>query len=247
MNELISVVGRIIGAEQVQAVNARDLYTFLGIGRDFSTWVKVQIERARLQQGRDFEVFTQKGENLSGGRPATEYCLTLDAGKHIAMMSGTDKGFEVREYFMQCERRAQLLARSVAIPQTLPEALRLAADEAEKRAAVEAQLAIAAPKVAALDRIAGADGMLNLTGAAKALQQQPVKFCESLRQLGWIYRRAGGKSNVAYQDKIQAGYLTHKTTTVTRNDGTEKICEQVLVTPKGLTKLAVLIGAEVSA
>jgi anti-repressor protein len=235
-----------IGADQVQTVNARDLHAFLEIGKDFSTWMKAQIERARLQQGRDFEVFTQKGENLSGGRPATEYCLTLDAGKHIAMMSGTDKGFEVREYFIQCERRAKQTARP-AIPQTLPEALRLAADEAEKRAAAEAQLAIAAPKVAALDRIAGADGMLNLTGAAKALQQQPVKFCESLRQLGWIYRRAGGKSNVAYQDKIQAGYLTHKTTTVLRNDGTEKICEQVLVTPKGLTKLAVLIGAGVPA
>lgn len=247
MNDIISVVGRVIGAEQVQAVNARELHAFLEIAKDFSTWMKVQIDRARLQQGRDFEVFTQKGGNLSGGRPATEYCLTLDAGKHVAMMSGTDKGFEVREYFIQCERRAKLLAKPVAIPQTLPEALRLAADEAEKRAAAEAQLAIAAPKVAALDRIAGADGMLNLTGAAKALQQQPVKFCESLRQLGWIYRRAGGKSNVAYQDKIQAGYLTHKTATVLRNDGTEKICEQVLVTPKGLTKLAVLIGAGVTA
>ena len=87
--------------------------------------------------------------------------------------------------------------------------------------------------------------LTNLTGAAKALQQQPIKFCDRLRQMGWIYRRPGGKGNVAYQDKIQAGYLTHKTTTVVRDDGTEKVVEQVLVTPKGLAKLALLLGSDV--
>ena len=32
--------------------------------------------------------------------------------------------------------------------------------------------------------------------------------------------------------------MEHKTTTVTRSDGSEKITEQVRLTPKGLTKLA---------
>ncbi|MDW3682952.1 antA/AntB antirepressor family protein [Cupriavidus sp. CV2] len=243
MNELISVVGRAIGAEQVQTVNARDLHAFLEVGKVFAAWIQERISQYGFVAGVDFEVFSDSGNNPTGGRPAREYVITLDMAKELAMVERNEKGKQARQYFIQCERRAKQMARP-AIPQTLPEALRLAADEAEKRAAAEAQLAIAAPKVAALDRIAGADGMLNLTGAAKALQQQPIKFCESLRQLGWIYRRAGGKSNVAYQDKIQAGYLTHKTTTVLRGDGTEKICEQVLVTPKGLTKLAVLMGGQ---
>ncbi|MBB1635103.1 hypothetical protein A9975_30130 [Cupriavidus sp. UME77] len=129
-----------------------------------------------------------------------------------------------------------------AIPQSLPEALRLAADEAEKRIAVEAKLSIAAPKADGFDRIAAADGIMNLTGAAKTLQLQPVKFCQKLREIRWIYRRAGGKSNVAYQDKILAGYLVHKTVTTPGSDGSEVIREQVMVTPKGLAKLALLLG-----
>lgn len=246
MNELIYVVGRAIGAEQVQTVNARDLHAFLAVGKVFAAWIQERISQYGFVGGVDFEVFSESGNNPTGGRPAREYVITLDMAKELAMVERNEKGKQARQYFIQCERRAKQAARPL-IPQTLPEALRLAADEAEKRAAAEAQLAIAAPKVAALDRIATADGLLNLTGAAKALQQQPLKFCESLRQLGWIYRRAGGKSNVAYQDKIQAGYLTHKTTTIKRDDGTEKICEQVLVTPKGLTKLAVLMAGQAAA
>jgi phage anti-repressor protein len=48
---------------------------------------------------RDFIVFTQKGENPVGGRPVTEYHLSIDSAKHVAMMCGTDKGFEARFYF----------------------------------------------------------------------------------------------------------------------------------------------------
>ena len=56
----------------------------------------------------------------------------------------------------------------------------------------------------------------------------------------WIYRRVGGSGWVAYQDKIQQGLLEHKVTTVHKDDGTEKITEQVRVTAKGLAKLAAI-------
>ena len=77
---------------------------------------------------------------------------------------------------------------------------------------------------------------------AKALQQSPNKFCDWLRKNHWIYRRAGGKNNLGYQDKVQAGYLTHKVTTVNREDGTEKVVEQVLITTKGITRLASVLN-----
>lgn len=138
-------------------------------------------------------------------------------------------------------------AGGTAIPQTLPEALRLAADMAEQKAKAEAALAIAAPKAEALDRIADADGTMNPTVAAKALQVQPKKLFDFLREKHWIYRRPGGSGNVAYQDKIQAGFLTHKVTTVQRDDGTDKVVEQVLVTAKGLAKLSQAFGRPLAA
>jgi hypothetical protein len=54
------------------------------------------------------------------------------------------------------------------IPQTLPEALRLAADLADQRNIAQAALAIAAPKAEALGRIADAEGRMNPTVSVSA-------------------------------------------------------------------------------
>lgn len=160
--------------------------------------------------------------------------LTLVAGYNVKLRK------RIIDRWMELEQK--VVAGGTAIPQTLPEALRLAADLAEQKAHVEAKLALAAPKAEALDRIADADGTMNPTVAAKNLQVQPKRLFDWMREHHWIYRRPGGSGNVAYQDKIQAGYLTHKVTTVQREDGTEKVVEQVLVTGKGLAKLSQALG-----
>lgn len=98
------------------------------------------------------------------------------------------------------------------------------------------------PTVKAFDRIATADGSICITDAAKALQMRPKDLISKLQAEKWIYKRTGAAHWLGYQDKVQSGYLEHKVTEVTRTDGTSKITEQVRITPKGLTKLATLIG-----
>lgn len=100
-NVLISIIDH----NGQSAVNARELHAFLGVGKDFSSWIKKQIERCVLIEYQDFEVFTQKGENLQGGRPTSEYALSLDAAKEISMMSQCEKGKQARRYFIECEKR----------------------------------------------------------------------------------------------------------------------------------------------
>lgn len=112
----------------------------------------------------------------------------------------------------------------------------------KEKLVLEHQVEVLEPKANALDRIADADGTMNPTVAAKNLQVPPKRLFDWMREHHWIYRRPGGSGNVAYQDKIQAGYLTHKVTTVQREDGTEKVVEQVLVTGKGLAKLSQALG-----
>ena len=51
----------------------------------------------------------------------------------------------------------------------------------------------------------------------------------------------GAAHDLGYQSKTASGLLEHKVTTVLRADGSEKVTEQVRVTPKGLEKLAKLI------
>lgn len=128
----------------------------------------------------------------------------------------------------------------VVAPDETPEALALRALTV-LQATVERQklqLAEAMPKVAALDRIATADGDLTITEAAKALGVRPKDLFLAMQSRSWIYKRPGAKNWLGYQTRVQAGLLTHKVNTISRSDGSEKIVEQVLVTPKGLTKLA---------
>lgn len=112
----------------------------------------------------------------------------------------------------------------------------------EKVIALEHKVDEMLPDVEALDRIAKAEGSMCITNAAKILQVQPKYLFRLLSESHWIYRRTGGRAWLPYQEKIQSGVLESKVTTVTRSDGSEKVVEQVLITPKGITKLAKMIG-----
>ena len=54
MSSQIPITQQAIGGEAINAVDARLLHEALEIGKDFSTWIKAQIERARLVEHRDF-------------------------------------------------------------------------------------------------------------------------------------------------------------------------------------------------
>jgi phage anti-repressor protein len=85
----------------------RDVHEYFGLARDFSDWIQSNLKRARMVENRDYEVSYDHVGNSGGGRPRTEYVLTLDCAKHICMLSETERGFEAREYFIGCERRAE--------------------------------------------------------------------------------------------------------------------------------------------
>ena len=108
----------------------------------------------------------------------------------------------------------------------------------EKVLALEEKVEEAKPVIAAFERIAVADGSMNMTEAAKALQVQPSKLKAALIAGRWIYKRAGARNWLGYQDKIQQGLVEHKINTFPKPDGSEGMSEQVRITAKGLTKLA---------
>ena len=164
--------------------------------------------------------------------PKREACL-------MAMSYSYELQAKVFDRMTELEHKPQHL-----IPQTLSEALRLAADLSDQRNAAVAQLSIATPKAEALDRIALTDGMFHLQAAGKLLQQPPNKFIQWLREIGWIYKRPGNATNYPHVAKSNAGYLAVKSVTITQQDGTDRTREQTMVTPKGLTKLALMLGVD---
>jgi len=239
MNTLIQITDRHLGTGTVQTVNARDLHGFLGVGKDFSTWIKDRIEQYGFVETLDFVLFPDSGENSGRGRPAKEYAITLDMAKELAMVERNQKGKQARQYFIDCERRAK--AATIDPMQALsdPATMRgLLLSYSERVMALETVVQEQAEDVKALNLIAKADGSMCITNAAKDLQMRPKDLFQWMQENNWIYKRAGSATYCGYQMRIQQGLLEHKVTTVEKNDGSSKIVEQVLVTAKGLAKLA---------
>ena len=98
----IKIVEGTINQEVVKTVNARDLHSALGVGRDFRHWIKARIEKYGFIQGVDFISTVGNGESKN----RTDYHITLDMAKELSMVEKTDKGKEARAYFIAMERQA---------------------------------------------------------------------------------------------------------------------------------------------
>lgn len=124
------------------------------------------------------------------------------------------------------------------IPQTLPEALRLAADLAEQKAELESKLAIAAPKAEFVDHYVEASGSLGFREAAKLLKVKETEFRLFLLDKGIMYRLAGKMT--PYAQHLDVGRFTVKTGEA--NNG--HAFTQVKFTPKGIQWIAGLLAAD---
>lgn len=102
---LFDIETRNLPAGQVQTVNARDLHRYLEVGKMFAHWIKDRIKQYGFVEGADYVVFAETGKNLQGGRPATEYHVSLDMAKELAMVERNERGRQARRYFIECERR----------------------------------------------------------------------------------------------------------------------------------------------
>ena len=170
----------------------------------------------------------------------------LDYRNTMVVVSGYSPELRARiiDRWQYLEQQAALAAFN--IPKTMGEALRLAADAIEERDQLALTVQEQAPKVIGFNRIADAEGSLCLRDAAKALQVRPIALRNLLLAQRWIYGRPGHSGWLAYQDRIQQGLLTHKVTTLARMDGSDKVVEQVRITPKGITRLAQMLQKEVA-
>ncbi len=94
--------------EGKQIVSARDLHGYLGVGRDFTTWIKERIEKYQFEENTDFIIVSiapQNGGTKRGGHNKVDYVLRLDMAKELSMIENNDRGREARKYFIECEKK----------------------------------------------------------------------------------------------------------------------------------------------
>lgn len=110
----------------------------------------------------------------------------------------------------------------------------------EKVLQLEDTVAEQAPKAKAFDRLTSTEGTLCITDAAKNIGIRPKDLTQLMFANGWIYKRYGSPW-VAYASKLHQQLLMHKSVLISGSDEEPRYAQQVRITQKGLSRLALMV------
>lgn len=192
-----------------KAVNARDLHSFLQVGRDFSTWIKGRIDKYDFVEGKDFESLyfdyqgnllnirlPQNGESENQQVSKIEYALSISMAKELSMLENNELGKQARKYFIACEENRHELSRkelALMVIQAEEEKERLLLENNHLSETVNLQteeLQKAAPKVSYYDSHLLSVNTLTTTQVAKEIGMNAEKLNSKLKELGIQYKQS---------------------------------------------------------
>jgi len=96
------------------SVDGRELHRWLEVKSKFADWAKRVVSSLRFVEGEDYRSFLRNEKREVGATVSTEYAFSVDAAKMVGMATKTDKGDNIRRYFLGCEKR--LLSRPAPTP-----------------------------------------------------------------------------------------------------------------------------------
>jgi len=230
MNEIIK-----INYETEQpTVSARELYEKLEIGTKFTTWFERMCEYG-FSNGKEF--FPKMGETSEiGGRPATDYDLTIRCAKEICMIQRTEIGREIRNYFLDLEDAwntpEQIMARALKMADKTIDSLKT-----ENHALMQ-KIEQNKPKAVFADAVTASKTSILVGELAKILKQNGYDTGEKrlfaqLRQERYLISRQGADYNMPTQKSIELGLFEIKETAISHSDGHTTINKTPKVTGKG--------------
>ena len=232
MNELIKLNETEINNETVQTVNARELHEFLGVGKVFAAWIRSRLDTLGSIEGQDYIVLsgesllsqigkqTEEGSKSRGGHNRLEYFVTLDTAKHLAMMEKNDKGKEIREYFIECEKQLKQifspkqkfllsileaddeLSRAVAINQYEVGYVKPLENKVVEQ---EEQITVLQPKGKFYDAVVQSETLLDIGEVSKLLNYKGLGRNNLFRYLR--ENSILNNKNLPYQTYIDRGYF----------------------------------------
>jgi anti-repressor protein len=208
--------------------SARELHQMLGVGRDFTSWIKYQLEAQSLTQGKDFSPTLMKS---TGGRPGTDYLLTKAAAYKISAQSrvNSEPASMVRDNFAA---KAMTLDKVFASPEAGIMVLTQLSEEKRLREAAEA-------KAKERDALMKSESLYSLKEAADHIAAPGYgrnNLCQLLRE-----RRVFSYRNRPYRQYIEAGYFKRVSKPFVDRYGKVRSSITTVVTAKGLSYLHKLI------
>lgn len=230
MNELIPIN---YDGEQPM-ISARDLHKALGIKERFSAWF------ARYSDCFEKEVdFTGVGKPTSVNNGAeimlSDYSITTDMAKHISMMTKTEKGKEMRQYFIDLEKAwntpEQVFARALKM------ADRTIAKLKDTNKSLAEKIEADRPKTIFADAVSASHTSILIGDLAKLICQNGYQIGQK-RLFQWMrdngYLMVSGSSrNIPKQKYVEQGLFEIKESNVQNPDGSVRITRTTKVSGKG--------------
>ena len=211
MNNLINIT---LNENQEPVVSARQLHKSLEVKTRFSQWAEQNFKM--FKENEDFtSVVGTTLVNNGAVRKLQDYAVSIRMAEHLAMMSKTNKGHEVREYFIQVEKdfnspekimaRALLMAdKKIKLLENENENLLIELEEATKNADY-------------LDLILQTKDGLTITQIAQDYGMSARKMNQLLKRER-IQRTVNGQW-VLYAKYLAKGYATSRTFDYVGKDG----------------------------
>lgn len=218
MNELLKIDTS--DAERI-TVSARDLHKALEVSTDFNHWFTRMCEYG-FEAHKDFTTFLSES---TGGRPSQDAQITVDMAKEIAMLQRTEKGKEVRKYFIQVEKEwnspEKVMARALTIANKTIATLEIENKEMK-------------PKALFADAVAQSDTSILVYDLAKLICQNGVKIGGNrlwtwLRDNGYIFKHSCEPTQKSMEMKL----FEVIERTVQRSGHDPKVTRTTRVTGKG--------------
>ena len=211
MNKLINVT---LNENHEPVVSGRQLHEALGVKTKYADWFNRMIDYG-FTENQDFLLLKNEQQTGRGGHNKVDHIIKLDMAKEIAMIQRTDKGKEVRTYFIQVEKdfnspekimaRALLMAdKKIKLLESQNENLLLELEEANKSADY-------------LDLILQTKDSLTITQIAQDYGMSARKMNQLLKQER-IQRVVNGQW-VLYTQYLGKGYISSRTFDYMGKDG----------------------------
>lgn len=223
MNDII----RINYEAENPTVSARELHEGLEINSNFTTWFGRMSEYG-FEEKKDF---FPKMEESTGGRPSTDYEISVDMAKQICMIQRTEKGRQYRQYFLDLEKAwntpEQIFARALKLADREIERLR-----SDKTILIE-DVKRMRPKEVFADAVSTSHTSILVGDLAKLLKQNEVdiganRLFEWLRNNGYLIKRKGSDWNMPTQYSMKMNLFEIKESSHLNGNG----CNVTTKTPK---------------
>lgn len=212
-------------------LSARELHEFLEVKTSFKDWFPRMCEYG-FNESQDFNPLKNEQVRLEGNRQVKrtvqDYEITLDMAKEIAMIQRSDKGKEVRQYFLELERRWNS-----------PEAVMNRALEYSRKqvkALMEENKELK-PKALFADAVSASNESILIGQLAKLIRQNGYeigqnRLFEWMRENKYLIKK-GERYNQPTQKSMDLGLFEVKERTITNPDGSTRITLTTKVTGKG--------------